>query len=255
MEKAQALAPHDPAEADPIGGEAERPAGVAGDCAHASSSPAPPVSRVKAAPIEFGAGRRDDRVGAVVGEHAPLVQHDDLVVGTDLVDEMRGPQHADAILRHEAAGQRQNVGPRLDVEPRGRLVEQHEAGFVQERAGDLDPPRLAARELADAVFQPVGKPHPSDEGAGAGAGLARGHALQRALIQHVLLDAEVGVERAALEHDAEFGERRAALPRHVVPEDADRARPAGVEMGDDGKERALARAVQAEQDGEGRRLN
>ena len=81
---------------------------------------------------------------------------------------------------------------------------------------------------------------------------ARAHVVQRALIEHVLLDAEIGVERAALEDDAELGERRAALPCHVMAKNADGARPAGVAMGDDGKERALARAVEAEQNRERR---
>ncbi len=109
--------------------------------------------------------------------------------------------------------------------------------------------------MADPVVEPVGKADASDQFVRAGARLAPADSVQGALVEHVLLDREVGIERAALEHDAELGERRAAVARNVMAEDADRARPAGVEMGDDREQRALACAVEAEQHGEGRGLD
>ena len=49
-----------------------------------------------------------------------------------------------------------NVGARLDVEADGRLVQQQQPRPMQQRAGDLDPPHLAAREIAHLVAGAVG---------------------------------------------------------------------------------------------------
>ena len=53
----------------------------------------------------------------------------------------------------------ENVGARLDVEADGGLVQQKQAGLVQQRAGDLDPPHLPDREIADAIAAAIGHRH------------------------------------------------------------------------------------------------
>ena len=54
------------------------------------------------------------------------------------------------------------------------------------------------------------------------ARFAPANAMQGAVIGEVLRDAEIGIERALLEHDAEQRERRAALARDVAAEDSHR---------------------------------
>ncbi len=74
-----------------------------------------------------------------------LVQQHDLVVGGDLVDQVRRPQHADAVFANERADDREHALARRDVETDCSLVEQQAGRIVQQRACDLDTARLAAR--------------------------------------------------------------------------------------------------------------
>src|SRR5688572_1358707 len=73
------------------------------------------------------------------------------------------------------------------------------------------------------------------------------------MVGEVLVDAQIEVERARLEDDAETPERLAGRAADVMAENADRPVPGVVEMADQREQRRLARAVEAEQDGEGRR--
>ena len=72
----------------------------------------------------IGSGRGDDVRDFAMSQHASLMQHHEVIVGRDFVEQMRRPEHADALLGDQLAHVAQNVGPRLDVEADGRLVEQ-----------------------------------------------------------------------------------------------------------------------------------
>ena len=124
--------------------------------------------------------RRDDGTGRIVGEHPSLVQNNDVIVVTNFVDEVRRPKHADAFVRDEAAHDLENVRARLDIESGRRLVEQQHARTVQQRPRDLDPPHLAAREIARLVADPIGEADPRKLGGGPRARFARPNAVQRA---------------------------------------------------------------------------
>ena len=63
--------------------------------------------------------------------HASLVQQHDLVVGGDLVDQVRRPQHADAVFADEPADDRKHALARRDVEADCGLVEQQAGRIVQ----------------------------------------------------------------------------------------------------------------------------
>src|SRR5262245_53998545 len=75
------------------------------------------------------------------------------------------------------------------------------------------------------------------------------------MIDEVLLDRQVEIERARLEHDADQPQRRPGRAGNVVSEDADGAALDGIQARDQGEQRALSRAVEAEQDREARRRN
>ena len=85
------------------------------------------------------------------------MQNDDMIVVANLVDEVGRPEHADSFVRDESAHDLENVRARLDVEPGRRLVEQQHARTVQQRPRDLDPPHLAAGEIARLVVGPIGE--------------------------------------------------------------------------------------------------
>jgi hypothetical protein len=202
------------------------------------------------------AGRAGSRLGeksrkVAREQHLALVQHDDEVGIGDLVDEVRCPQHAEPLLLHEPAHDADHALARADVEADGRLVEQEAARPVQERAGDLDAPRLAAGEIAHLLVGPVGKADGGERLGRAPARLAGADAVQGGVIEQVLLQREIAVERLRLEHHAEALQRCPRPAPHVVTEDVDLAGDVVVEAGDQREERRLTRAVEAEQHGEG----
>ena len=112
---------------------------------------------MKAELTSLRAGVGDDARDLAMRQHPALMQHHEVVARHDLVEQMRGPEHADALLGDELADMAENVGARLDVEPDGRLVEQQQPRPVQQRAGDFQPPHLAAREVAHLAAGAVGK--------------------------------------------------------------------------------------------------
>ena len=95
-----------------------------------------------------------------------------------------------------------------DVQPDGRLVEQQQGRPVQQRAGDLDAPHLAAGKAARLVVQRVRSSRRSRSNlVDPLPRLARPHAMQRGVVGEVLVDAEVEIERARLEDDAKPPQR------------------------------------------------
>ena len=79
-----------------------------------------------------------------------------MIVIAYLVDEMSRPEDAYSFVGDETPHDIENPGARLDVEPRGRLIEQQHAGRMQERPRDLDPPHLTAGKEAHLIAYPVG---------------------------------------------------------------------------------------------------
>ena len=164
---------------------------------------------------------------------------------------MGGPEHAEPFAGNESAHDADHALARADVETDGRLVEQQQAGAMQQGAGDLDTPRLAAGQSAHLL---VGAIREADDGQGllgALSGLAAPDAVQRGVVHEVLGQREILVERARLEDDTEALQGRARPPAHVVAQNADLARDVVVETRDEREERRLAGAVETEQHGEG----
>ena len=91
-------------------------------------------------------------------EDLALMQDDEIVARHDLVEQMRRPQHADALFGDELPDMAEDIGARLDVEPDGRLIEQQQPRPVQQRARDLEPAHLPAREIAHLAAGALGEP-------------------------------------------------------------------------------------------------
>ena len=141
---------------------------------------------------------------------------------------------------------------RCDVQPDRRFVQHQHARPVQQRARDLDPPHLAARQFAHRVPGAVGQFDLLQRGERALPRLAAADAVQRGVIQQILHDREIEIERARLEHHAQQAQRLAGLARHAMAEHVDRAVSRVVEPRDQREQRGLAGAVQPEQRGEAR---
>ena len=79
--------------------------------------------------------------------------------------------------------------------------------------------------------------------------------MQRRVIKQVLHEAQFEIERARLEDDAETAQRLARRLGDIIAHDLDGAGSRRVEPGREREERALARAVEAKQHGEGAALD
>ena len=179
----------------------------------------------------------------------------DGVLRLDLIEDVRRPQDRESLLAHETAHDADDVGPRLEVEPDRRLVEEEKPRRVDQGARDLDPPGLAAGKGADLVVAALGELDPLEQPGDARLRFALRQAVQGGVIEQVLPDRQVGVEGPALEHDAEAGERLRGRALHVEAENPDLAGPVVIEPRDDGEERRLAGPVRPEQGDEGARRN
>jgi hypothetical protein len=71
--------------------------------------------------------------------------------------------------------------------------------------------------------------------------------MPRGVIDQVLLEAQIVIEAAALEHHAQTLERRHRLPAHVVAQNANFAADIVVEPGGQREQRRLARPIRAQQ--------
>ena len=126
------------------------------------------------------------------------------------------------------------VAPRAGVEAGRGLVEEEDGRGVEERLGDLDAAREAARErldeVAGAVLEIENVPRSSPIRA---ASAAPDEAVEGALEREVLPDGELPVEARRLEDDAEAPAHRAASRAGVEPVDAKRPgrRAAGASRG------------------------
>ena len=142
-----------------------------------------------------------------MGKHPALMQDHEVVAGHDFVEQMGGPEHADALLGDQLPDVVEDVGARLDVEPDGRFVEQQQTWAMQQRARNFEPAHLSAREVAHLAAGAFGKADAREHLIAAQACFAPADAVQGGVIKQVLPNRQVEVERARLEHHAEQPQR------------------------------------------------
>jgi hypothetical protein len=95
---------------------------------------------------------------------------------------------------------------------------------VDQRAGDLGPPALAARQRRDAAWSRVGQADLCQNLGGADQRLTPGDAMQGGVIGQVLRHRQIGIQRARLKHHAQPRQGRAGRAAQVMAGDADMAR-------------------------------
>ena len=88
---------------------------------------------------------------------------------------------------------------RMRIEPRVRLVEEHNFRIVHERPRDRDALRHAARERAHHVEPTMGQPHRPEQLMGAGPWVR--NAVQFGIQQQVLLGREVGIKHRLMRYE------------------------------------------------------
>src|SRR5271156_6182743 len=143
-----------------------------------------------------------------------------MVFIANLVDEMGRPKDTYSFVSDEGPYDCEDPGPRLDVEPRRRLVKQQHARPVQERPRDFHPTHLTAGKEADLVARPVSETDAGELDRSSLASLAGADAVQSAMVSKVLRDAKVGIKRALLKDNPELRESRAAVACDVATENA-----------------------------------
>ncbi|MOA25421.1 hypothetical protein D3C78_1461450 [compost metagenome] len=112
---------------------------------------------------------------------------------------MLAAQLPDVQAEGEAAGR---------IEADAGFVEQQQARFVEQGAGDLDPAAMATVEVAHPFMAPLGQVLAGQFGVDAGAALAPRKSMQRQVIAQVLFNAQVQVQGALLEHHAQLAQGR-----------------------------------------------
>ena len=146
-----------------------------------------------------------------------------------------------------ASMQRPQLLAHLRVQADGRLVEQHEARAVHERARDEQAPPHAAGQLVDLRGPALGEVGDLERPLDGGVALAAGHAVEVGEDEEVLLDGERHVEVVELRHDAALRAGDLGLLRQRVPEHLELALVGDHLRGQHPHRRRLARAVGAEQ--------
>ena len=143
-----------------------------------------------------------------------------MVFIANLVDEMGRPKDANAFGSDEGPHDLEDLGPRLDVESRRRLIKQQHARLVQERPRDLDASHLTAGKEAHLVARPISETDAGELDCSSLPSLAGADAVQSAMVSEVLGDAKVGIKRALLKDDPKQRESGAAVARDVATENA-----------------------------------
>ena len=142
-------------------------------------------------------------------------------VGRDV--RLVGDQHDRDAVAGERGEQRHHLVAGARIEVAGRLVGQHQARLVDQRARDRDPLLLPAGQLAGMVVQAVAQADPFQRGRRALAARARVRARVDQRQLHVLERGRAREQVEALEHEAErpvarLGERvGVAAPKRPRP--------------------------------------
>ncbi|MNI49848.1 hypothetical protein D3C73_1044830 [compost metagenome] len=137
------------------------------------------------------------------------MQDQQVIAGLHFIQQVGGPQHTDALLVTQAAQvlvERQAAGR---VEADAGFIQQQQARLVQQCPGDFHPTAMAAIELAYPFATPLGQRLARQFGIHADRALAPRQAVQCRVITQVLLDAQIQVQCALLEHHAQLLQRRA----------------------------------------------
>ena len=118
---------------------------------------------------------------------------------------------------------------------------------MQGFAGNLDASTVTAVKASDLVLASRSEIHSVERAVNPGSGLASFEPMKITKIEKILLNRQVQIERLRLKHDAERGERIAAVAK-LSSIDVDMAAIRGKQAGYQRKQGGLASPIGAEQD-------
>lgn len=146
---------------------------------------------------------------AALSDQTAAIEHQQIVIGLDLIEQVSGPEHAHALVTAERSHMLVECLSAGRVEACTGLVEQQQLGAMQQRAGDLDASAVTAVEFTHLAAAPFAELLALQLEFDAFIRQGPRHAVQGGVVAQVLLDGQVQVQRALLEHHAEAGERLA----------------------------------------------
>ena len=189
----------------------------------------------------------DEGGRGALGHDLALVDDDEAVAQLlGLIHVVRGEDEGRAALLEAEQAVPQDVA-RLRVEPGGRLVEQQDAGVVDEAARDREAALHAAGELVDLALGLVSQLREVEQLVGLLRADLAGQAEVAAVDVEVLAGVELTVEVVLLRHDPQAGADLGPMVVGIEAEDAQTPARAGRDGADHLHRRGLARAVRAEQ--------
>lgn len=149
------------------------------------------------------------RIGGATGHQAPLMQNQQIIAGLHFVQQMSGPQHTELLLAAQPAQvlvKRQAAGR---IEADAGFVQQQQARFMQQRAGNFHPPPMADVQLTHTIAPAFTKALAGQFGFDPQVALTPRQAMQGGVVAQVLLNAQVQVQGALLKHHAQLAQGRA----------------------------------------------
>lgn len=158
---------------------------------------------------------------AALSDQTAAIEHQQIVIGLDLIEQVSGPEHAHALVTAERSHMLVECLAAGRVEACTGLVEQQQLGVMQQRAGDLDASAVTAVEFTHLAAAPFAELLALQLEFDAFIRQGPRHAVQGGVVAQVLLDSQVQVQRALLEHHAEAGERLARRLAQAEAGDAD----------------------------------
>ena len=139
-----------------------------------------------------------------LGQQPPLPQHDDVIANELHVgQEMAGEEHAHVLAVGQVAGQLEDLLPARRVHAVGRLVEDQQAGIVDQGRGQLQPLLHAGRVGFDRAVAGLAQADVVEDFMGPLQGIAARHAAQFARIGHEIDPGDAGKEAFVLGHETD----------------------------------------------------
>ncbi len=186
----------------------------------------------------FGRTLGDDAPGADDGDAAAEL------LGLFQIMRRQEDRHSVGI---EGAKPLPQLEAQLDVDAGGRLVENQQLGLVNQRASQREPAFLTARDFRVLEMRVRGKPEALEQHVGALVDLLAAQTVVAGGVNENVAQREVPVEVELLRREPDQAPRLTPIALVVVAEDADRAGARARQADDRVDRRRLARAVGAEE--------
>ena len=196
----------------------------------------------------LGAGLGHHVLGGAARDDLAAIDDQEVVIGLDLVEQMRGPQHADIVASwraHAHGGRWRAASDRSS--PMVGSSRRSNFGLCKRDARDLDAAAMTAVQRAHPLADALRHVERLERRQHALVGVFALQSSERREIAQILLDREIEIERRLLEHDAERAERLRTPFGGRLAANLDTAFGRVEQPGDEREQRRLAGAVRPEQ--------